>query len=102
PGDPGLTLDHGFGPALQRQRYSSSASASSFACCAALTFVDPAAGEAAAGRDTTRMVRPCRCLTSSWLMNGQAPWFSGSSCTHTTPACGYRESAAVTSSFGIG
>ena len=44
--------------------------------------------EAAAAREMRRMVRPCRCLTTSRAMNGHAPWFSGSYCTHTSSAFG--------------
>ena len=44
--------------------------------------------DAAAAREKRRIVRPCRCLTTSRAMNGQAPWFSGSSWTQTSSAFG--------------
>ena len=52
------------------------------------TFGEPVAVDAAASRETRRTVRPSRCLDSSSAMNGHAPWFSGSSCTHTSSASG--------------
>jgi len=53
------------------------------------------------GREITRTGRS-RCFASSWLTNGQAPWFSGSSWTQTSSAPGYFASTACSSSIGSG
>ena len=55
------------------------------ACSCALRLLEPVAGDAEACRETTRTDFMPR-LASSIVKNGHAPWFSGSSCTHTSSA----------------
>jgi hypothetical protein len=51
-------------------------------------FDDPVAGAALAERAATDNGRPPRFGDRFMQTNGQAPWFSGSSCAHTTSASG--------------
>src|SRR5680860_1524123 len=76
-------LDAPVGEVHQR----ANACSTSVACSAWCFLLEPVAGEADAGRLTSRSPRPPRCSGRASPRNGHAPWFAGSSCTHTTSVC---------------
>jgi 3-hydroxyisobutyrate dehydrogenase len=58
-------------------------------CCSRSCFLcEPAAGEAEAGREMQLSPRPPSRAGRLSAMNGHGPWLAGSSCTHTSSACG--------------
>ena len=56
-------------------------------CHAACTLAEPTAGAELAGWDTRRSGRPSTSGSLS-AIQGQAPWFAGSSCTQISSAVG--------------
>src|SRR5699024_1734287 len=74
-------------PVTRGAAQASKARVSRSSCSTLCVAFDPVAGEAEAGRATTRSVRPTS--TAKFIaMKLQAPWFSGSSWTQVSEASG--------------